>query len=78
MIIIIIITTIIQSFMITRSCQFIECFYWKLLPEYTTCLGWMAEVILPTSTTENRNQASLKPTARVIIKLCSGSGTLTF
>ena len=30
---------IVQSFMITSSCRFGDCSYWKLLPEYTTCLG---------------------------------------
>ena len=29
-----------------------------LLPEYTTCLGWLADVVLPTIPTENRNHAS--------------------
>ena len=42
-------------------------FYWLLLPEYFACQGWMAAVVLPTSPTENRNQATLKPTEQVII-----------
>ena len=54
--------TSILSFMITRSCRFGDCFHRELLPEYTTCLGWMAAVILPTSPMENRNRASLKAT----------------
>ena len=29
----------VQGFMIARWCKFAECFYRKLLPEYTTCLG---------------------------------------
>ena len=45
-------------------------FYWKLLPKYTTCLGWTAAVVLPNSPTENQNRASLIPSERVIIKLC--------
>ena len=48
--------------MITRSCLVCDCVYWKLLPEYTTCVGWMVAVVLPTSPTENQNEASLKPT----------------
>ena len=55
----------LQSFMVTRSCQFGDCFYWKLLPEYTTCLGWMAAVVLPTGPRENRIQPSLKPNEEV-------------
>ena len=34
-------------------------------------LGWKAAVLLPTSPMENRNQASLEPTERVIVKSCS-------
>ena len=60
----------VQGFMIACSYRFSDCFYWKFLPEDTTCLGWMAAVLLPTSsrTTENRNQALLEPIERVIIK----------
>ena len=46
--------------MITRSCWFGDCFHWKLLSEYTTCLGCMAAAVLPASPTENQNQVSLK------------------
>ena len=56
--------------MITRSCQFGDCFYWTLLPDYATCLCRMGAVALPTSPTEKRNQASPKPIERVIIKPC--------
>ena len=38
-------TTLLQSFMITRSCQFGDCFHRKLILEYTTCLGWTAAVV---------------------------------
>ena len=58
----------VQGFTITR---FGDCFYWKLLPEYTIGLGQKTAVVLPTRPTENRNQASPTPTDRVILKLCS-------
>ena len=29
----------IQNFMKTRSCRFGDCYYCKMLPEYSTCLG---------------------------------------
>ena len=35
--------------------------------KYATCLGWRAAGVLPTSTSENRNQASLKPSERVMV-----------
>ena len=50
---------VLQIFMITRSCLFGDSFYWKQLPEYTTCLGLMAAVVLPSSSMENQNQISL-------------------
>ena len=39
----------LESFMITHSCQLGDCFYWKFQTVFTTRLGWMAAVILPTS-----------------------------
>ena len=60
----------LQSLMLTRSCWLGDCFYWKLLSEFTTCPGWMAAVVLPTSPAEYQNQAWLKPTERVIPKPC--------
>ena len=68
--------TCIQSFITTRSCQFGNCFYRKLQPEYITYLGWMAAVALPTNPSENQNHLSLKPTERAILKLCSLIHTL--
>ena len=65
----------VQSFMLTRSRRFGDCFYWRLQPEYTTCLGWRAAVVLPSSPTENRNQASLKPIERVNARPRSIVGT---
>ena len=41
-----------------------------LLPKDTTCLGWTAAVVFPSSPRENQNQAALKPAERVIIKPC--------
>ena len=48
--------------MITCSFRFGGGFYWKLLPECTTCLGRMVAAVLPTTTTEKQIKASLKPT----------------
>ena len=59
----------LQGFMITRSIRFGDCFYWKLPPECTTCLGQMAAAVQPNSPMEYRYQASLKPSERVIIKV---------
>ena len=60
----------IQSFRITHSFQFGDFFYWRLLQEYTTCLVWMAAVVLPISPTENQNKVSLNPTEAANIKPC--------
>ena len=59
--------------MVTLSCRLLTVisYYWKLLPEYTTCLGWMTALVPPTSPKENRNQESLKPTEQVIVKPCT-------
>ena len=34
----------LQRFRTYRPIRLGECSYWKLLPEYTTCLGWVAAV----------------------------------
>ena len=70
--------SLIHIFMITRSGQFDYCFYWKLLPEHTTCLGCMAPVVLLTSPMENKNQTSLNPTERVIKKPSLYDTNITF
>ena len=49
--------------MIPHLCQFGDCFYWKLLSEYTVLAR------AATHPTENRNK--LQPTERVILKPCS-------
>ena len=55
----------VQSFLITHSCLFGDCCYWKLLLEHATCLSWMAAEVLPTSPMENQDHVSLKPTEPV-------------
>ena len=52
---------ILHIYTITQSSSIWWLFFWKLLPECTTCLGWVAAVVLPTIPREKLNQASLKP-----------------
>ena len=46
-------------------------FSWKLHLEFTTCLGWMAAVLLPNSLKKYPRKHLSKPSTRVVAPLCN-------
>ena len=49
-------------------------FFWNLLPEYTTCLGWMAAVVLPSSPDELARKQSPNRYNRLTVSRCRATG----
>ena len=59
----------LQSDTVYRTLRFCEMFSRKLLLQYTTSLGWMAAVVLPTSQRELARKLVSKPCGQCMIRM---------